>query len=114
MERSALALELQSNRLTHCYYLRLYCAQHGKFRAAADHAGQCYPCLICDVPCDCTVLCEGGTSRHLPFWDLIHGPVDLSSLSSNVMVSRLHFHVTRVRDKGSRKARTAYSLIVFD
>jgi len=83
MERSALALELQSNRLTHCYYLRLYCAQHGEFRAAAEHAGQCYPCLICDVPCDCTVLCEGGTSRHLPFWDLIHGPVALSSLSSN-------------------------------
>src|SRR2546429_1478654 len=25
------------------------------------------------------------------------------------MVSRLHFHVTRVRDKGSRKARTARS-----
>ena len=85
MERSALALELQSNRLTHCYYLRLYCAQHGEFRAAADHApvSQQYPCPLCGVPRDCTVLCEGGTSRHLPFWDLIHGLVDLSSLSGD-------------------------------
>jgi len=60
MACSALTLELQSNRLMHCYYLRFYCVQHGEFRAAADHApvSQQYPCPLCDVPRDGTLLCQ--------------------------------------------------------
>ena len=72
MACTALAPELESHGLTRCYYVVLYCHQHGEIRTAIqEEPSRRYPCPVCAALCDCTLLAHGGTRRHLPTWDVI-------------------------------------------
>src|SRR5437870_13660898 len=80
MACTALAPELESHGLTRCWYVALYCRQHGEIRTAIEEEpARRHPCPLCATLCNCSVLGAGGTTRHLPCVDLIHGPPRTSS-----------------------------------
>ena len=80
MACTALAPELESHGLTRCYYVALYCHQHGEIRTAIqEEPSRRYPCPVCAALCDCTLLGGGGTRRALPCFDVISPPLRTSS-----------------------------------
>ncbi len=56
--------------LNRCYYLAFHCPEH-EFRIVVENAPAhwSYPCPLCQMLRDCTLLVEGGTQRLLPLWD---------------------------------------------
>jgi len=73
MSCSTLSFELTRNRLSHVYYLHLYCDDHGMMRVAASElpTKRFHPCPLCHADCAYRFLGEGGTQRPLPFFELI-------------------------------------------
>ena len=99
MACTALAPELESHGLTRCYYVALYCHQHGEIRTAIqEEPSRRYPCPVCAALCDCTLL-GGGTNKPLPFHDVIYPPLRTSSgvalMSEEPYSPPLRTHVLR-------------------
>ena len=70
MASTALPLELERNRLRHCFYLAIHCRKHGEIRAVLEELPQdrLLPCPRCHQASEYILLGEGGTLRDLPFW----------------------------------------------
>jgi len=80
MACTALAPELESHGLTRCWYVALYCREHGEIRTALEEEpARRHPCPLCAALCDCTLLGGGGTNKPLPFHDVVNPPLRTSS-----------------------------------